>query len=93
MILDKRGYLLFERLRHLALADLVKDLLTARGEVLLEAALPLGDFVGGYLVDKTSDTGKDDGDLNLSGHRGVLTLLEQFSQASSTLKRGSSRRI
>lgn len=57
-----------------SLRDLLKKSVLG-GEVLTELRLPLGDLVDGDGVEETVDTGVDDGNLDFSGKRLVLTLL------------------
>jgi hypothetical protein len=53
-------------------------------EVLTEVSLPLGDLVNRDRIEETVDTSVDNGNLDLSGHGLILTLLEELSQTGTT---------
>ena len=66
--------------------DFVKERLLGSSDVGQELLLKLGDLSGVDLVQESSDSAVDDGDLLLDGHGHVLSLLQQLGQSDTSVQ-------
>lgn len=90
--LNRGSDLLLDLWRHDTLADLGKKVVL-RGELLAVRSLPVNNLLNRDLIKKTLDTSVDNRHLDLNSERVVLTLLQQLSQASTTVQGVTSRGI
>lgn len=85
MALDDALHLLLNLLGHDTLLNALEKLRLAL-QVLPEVLLPRDNVLNRDVVEKTVDTGVDDGDLDLGREGLVLTLLEELCQSGTTLE-------